>query len=231
MMDTNNPDHATIHDPGCSNMEEAVGMDSIIFDLDGTLWDSRKTVAKSWTRVVKDANCKRKEITENDLRGTMGLQIPDIADILFDDLSKEERMELILACCEQERVDLEQEGGKLYEGLEETLKALSKKYRLFIVSNCQEGYIESFYAYHGLGHFFEDFENPGRTGLSKGENIKLVMGRNGLSEPVYVGDTEGDRAAAEHAGIPFVFAAYGFGKPEGYDERIESVMDLKKLYL
>lgn len=205
-------------------------MDSIIFDLDGTLWDSRKTVAKSWTDVVRDAACNRKEVTEDDLRGTMGLQIRDIAEILFDDLSEEKRMELILACCERENVDLKREGGKLYEGLEETLEVLSKKYRLFIVSNCQEGYIESFYAYHGLERYFEDFENPGRTGLSKGENIKLVMERNDLKAPVYVGDTQKDQEAATIAGIPFVYAAYGFGDVKNWEYRIENIRDLAEVF-
>lgn len=205
-------------------------MDSIIFDLDGTLWDSRKTVAKSWTEVVRDAACNRKEVTEDDLRGTMGLQIRDIADILFDDLSKEQRMELILACCERENVELKREGGILFEGLEETLEVLSKKYRLFIVSNCQEGYIESFYAYHGLERYFEDFENPGRTGLSKGENIKLVMERNSLKAPVYVGDTQKDQEAAKFAGIPFVYAAYGFGDVDDWEYRIESIYELVELF-
>ncbi|SIT73074.1 HAD family hydrolase [Edaphobacillus lindanitolerans] len=201
-------------------------MDSIIFDLDGTLWDSRGTVAKAWTQVVKDSDSVRREVTEKDLKGTMGLQIHEIADVLFDDLSKEERMKLIRACCRQELPDLERDGGELYEGLEETLSKLAETYRLFIVSNCQEGYIESFYAYHGLGHYFEDFENPGRTGLSKGENIRLIIERNGLQSPVYVGDTEGDRTAAEFAGIPFVFASYGFGQPRRYDARIGSVGEL-----
>lgn len=205
-------------------------MDSIIFDLDGTLWDSRKTVAKSWTKVVRDAACSRTEVTEDDLRGTMGLQIRDIASILFGDLSEEQRMELILACCERENTELKREGGILFEGLEETLEVLSKKYRLFIVSNCQEGYIESFYAYHGLERYFEDFENPGRTGLSKGENIRLVMERNNLKAPVYVGDTQKDQEAAKYAGIPFVYAAYGFGDVDDWEYRIESINELVGLF-
>ena len=205
-------------------------MDSIIFDLDGTLWDSRRSVSKAWTEVVRDASCKRIEVTESDLRKTMGLQIKDIADILFDDLDKQERLNLILACCKQEQGELLQEGGQIYPELERTLKALLKKYRLFIVSNCQEGYIEAFYEFHGFGHFFEDFENPGRTGLSKGENIRFLMERNGLKSPVYVGDTAGDMTAAQFADIPFVYAAYGFGEVESYDYRIEVFEDLLKIF-
>lgn len=205
-------------------------IDSIIFDLDGTLWDSSKTVAQSWTQVVQGSPYGKGKITEEDLSKTMGLQIQEIAAILFDYLDEEKQMELILACCQQEQDDLLRNGGILYPQLEETLLALSKKFRLFIVSNCQEGYIETFYAFHKLGKYFLDFENPGRTGLSKGENIQLIMERNHIKKAVYVGDTQGDMLSAKFAGIPFVFASYGFGKPEEYDYIIEKPIDLLHIF-
>ncbi|TQR30093.1 HAD family hydrolase [Lysinibacillus sphaericus] len=205
-------------------------IDSIIFDLDGTLWDSSKTVAQSWTQVVQRSPYGKGKITEENLSKTMGLQIQEIAAILFDYLDEEKQMELILACCQQEQDDLLRNGGILYPQLEETLLALSKKFRLFIVSNCQEGYIETFYAFHKLEKYFLDFENPGRTGLSKGENIQLIMKRNHIKKAVYVGDTQGDMLSAKFAGIPFVFASYGFGKPEEYDYIIEKPIDLLKIF-
>ncbi|MGE8000937.1 HAD family hydrolase [Lysinibacillus sp. NPDC093190] len=137
-------------------------------------------------------------------------------------------MELILACCQQDQDDLLRNGGILYPQLEETLLALSKKFRLFIVSNCQKGYIETFYAYHKLD--FLDFENPGRTGLSKGENIQLIMERNHIKNAVYVGDIQRDMLSAKFAGISFVFASYGFGKPEEYDYIIEKPIDLLNIF-
>ncbi|MFF2176745.1 HAD family hydrolase [Lysinibacillus sp. NPDC058147] len=205
-------------------------IDSIIFDLDGTLWDSRKTVAQSWTQVVQGSPYGKGKISGEDLSKTMGLQIKEIAAVLFDYLDEEKQMELILACCQQEQEDLLRNGGNLYPQLEETLLALSKKFRLFIVSNCQEGYIETFYAYHKLDKYFLDFENPGRTGLSKGENIQLIMERNHIKNAVYVGDTQGDMLSAKFAGIPFVFASYGFGKPEAYDYIIEKPIDLLTIF-
>ena len=88
------------------------------------------------------------------------------------------------------------------------------------------GYIEAFYKSHGLEKYFTDYENPGRTGLSKGENIKLVIERNNLKKPVYVGDTNGDYLATKVAGIPFIHAKYGFGKIE--DQVIE-INDIREL--
>ncbi|KAI7246092.1 hypothetical protein KC345_g12114, partial [Hortaea werneckii] len=142
----------------------------------------------------------------------MGLQVYEAGRKLFPNLDEDTRQKILRECCEVECQCLAKQGGRLYEGLEAVLKALSAKYKLFIVSNCQAGYIEAFYDYHQLHKYFADYENPGRTGLSKGENIKLIMDRNNLSDPVYVGDTEGDRKAAGFAGIPFVYAGYGFGE-------------------
>ncbi|MCM0648526.1 HAD family hydrolase [Clostridium swellfunianum] len=206
-----------------------MNIDSIIFDLDGTLWDSTDGVLKSWNTIIennKDINVK---LTKEILKGTMGLQIIDIGRKLFPNLSDDRIKELMKDCCELENEYLEKHGGILYDNLEETLKELSSNSKLFIVSNCQCGYIEVFLKYHNLGKYFLDFENPGRTGLSKGENIKLVVERNKLKSSVYVGDTEGDLKAAKFAGIPFIYASYGFGEVSEYDYSIKRFNELLEL--
>ncbi|MEA3321165.1 MAG: HAD family hydrolase [Bacillota bacterium] len=205
-------------------------MDSIIFDLDGTLWDSRETVLVAWNEILKNDDKIEKELTSDDFKATMGLQMHEIEKILFPDMEEKYRAQLSNKCCEAERMLLEQKGGQLYEQLEEVLESLSQKYKLFIVSNCQEGYIEAFYKYHQLETYFIDYENPGRTGLSKGENIKLIIERNQLKSPVYVGDTLGDQQAAKAAGIPFVYANYGFGEVEEYDYIIHSLRELQTIF-
>ncbi|GAJ97979.1 HAD family hydrolase [Geomicrobium sp. JCM 19055] len=124
---------------------------------------------------------------------------------------------------------LRQQGGELYEHVESTLEQLASRYSLYIVSNCQDGYIEAFYHYHNLGKYFRDYENPGRTGLSKAENIQLVISRNQLNASVYVGDTLGDQEAAKKAGIPFIYAGYGFGDVKTYDKMIHQPKDLLQI--
>ncbi|WJV18763.1 HAD family hydrolase [Rossellomorea marisflavi] len=205
-------------------------MDSIIFDLDGTIWDPIDTVLEAWNRTIEEHDEAGQTMTREDFEGVMGLQVKEIEERLFPDVDEEVRSRMLKACLEREEALLGERGGRLYPDVEKVLETLSHSYKLFIVSNCQDGYIETFYDYHKLERFFEDFENPGRTGLSKGENIKLIMERNNLKAPVYVGDTDGDRKAAEYAGIPFVYAKYGFGKVEKHDEVLEAFGDLVKLY-
>ena len=201
-------------------------IDSIIFDLDGTLWDSTKAVLKAWDMVFKNNEDIKNPITEEILESCMGLQIQEIGAKLFPYLEEGEQKRILDLCCEEERKLLLKEGGILYKDLENTLQTLSKSYPLFIVSNCQCGYIEAFLEYHKLGEYFKDIECAGNTGLLKGENVKSVMKRNNLKHPVYVGDTQGDCDAAKLANIPFVYASYGFGKVDGYDYVIEEISDL-----
>lgn len=206
-----------------------MALDGIIFDLDGTLWDSRKAVAESWTKVVQDRHDQARKVTADDLTGLMGLQLPEIGDRLFPDLDEDERKNLMDECCVYENDYVAEKGGVLYPQLEEVLEQLSQTYPLYIVSNCQDGYIEAFFEAHGLGKYFRDYENPGRTGLPKSGNIRLVVGRNNLKNAVYVGDTKGDEDAARLAGVPFIWAAYGFGQPEDPDYRIDSLSELPVL--
>lgn len=204
--------------------------DSILFDLDGTLWDATAVVRDAWNKSASQFQEVDYEVSTEDIMGVMGQLIPDIARILYPKLSDSQREILVNETIVIEQEVLNRQGAILYEGLEETLKELSRQYKLCVVSNCQSGYIESFLNAHHLEKYFTDFECPGNTGLLKGDNIKLVCERNDFKNPVYVGDTAKDAEAAQYAGVPFVFAAYGFGKVENYDYIIQDIRELKDLF-
>ena len=184
----------------------------IIFDMDGTLWDSAEEVAKSWTEIVKKEYPDLPEITTEDIQGVMGKTMDVIARLLFPSLDETAQMELLDKCCKWENDYLREHGGVLYPELEETLKILQKDYNLYIVSNCQSGYIEAFLEHYDFGKYFSDIECYGNNKLSKGKNIRLVTDRNNLDKAVYVGDIQGDYEATMEAGLEFIHAAYGFGQ-------------------
>ena len=185
---------------------------AVIFDLDGTLWDSSKQVVEAWNIVLAKHPEYNRQITLEDMHSYMGKNIDQIFDLILPGTSKEERDTLIKESCEEEHSYLAKNGGTLYDGLVGVLEELKDKYTLMIVSNCQDGYAQTFFEYTKLQDYFKDFEVYGRTGLIKGENIKLIMERNGIKDAVYVGDTVGDMQASAHAGVPFIYAKYGFGK-------------------
>ena len=120
-------------------------------------------------------------MTPDQMCSVMGLQSQAILDRLVPDLSPERqiafRNEVCRCECEILRTG---RGSRLLPGVRELLETLRPLCPLFIVSNCMGGYIEAFLEAHGLASYFADYEHPGRTGLSKGENIRLVMERNGV---------------------------------------------------
>lgn len=204
-------------------------MDSIIFDVDGTLWDSTDSVARSWNLAIQENSSLDLTITENALQQVFGKTMTEIADTLFSRLPEKERMKLLEVCFQYENRYLETHPGKLFDGVTDTLAALSGQYPLFIVSNCQQGYIEVLLRTCSLEPFIKDHLCFGETQTSKGQTILTLMKRNGLKNPVYVGDTGGDADACAEAGIPFIFAGYGFGDVPDAKMRISKFTDLKDL--
>jgi len=205
-------------------------VEAILFDLDGTLWNSSPEIQKTWNEVLaKHPECNREPITEEELAGCFGLPMTEIAKKLFYNNSEEEQKVIMDECCEAENTYLATYGATLFPDLEETLAALKKEYKLFVVSNCQSGYIESFIKAHKLEAYFDDIECWGNNLLPKGENNKLIMKRNGVTRAVYVGDTAGDEQSARVAEIPFVFASYGFGEAITPDYTINAFRELPRL--
>ena len=172
--------------------------DGIIFDVDGTLWDSTPIVAEAWTQAVLECGIKNRIVTAGEL-------------------NEEEALE-------------ENQQDICYPDVREVIKQLAKTYDLYIVSNCQCGYIEQFLRKTQLEAYIKDIECFGNTGKNKGENIRLLVKRNSLKAPVYIGDTKGDCDASKEAGVPFIFASYGFGNVTEYAAKIGEMKDLLTLF-
>lgn len=204
-------------------------MDSIIFDVDGTLWDSTKSVAESWNKAIREHSSLNLTLEPVSLSRVFGKTMTEIADALFPDLSVKERMELLDVCFDEENRYLEDHPGILYPDVVRTIKELSLSCPLYIVSNCQCGYIEVMLRTTGLAPYIRDYLCFGETQVPKCETIRMLIERNNLQSPVYVGDTQGDADSCKTAGIPFIFAEYGFGDVPDARTRIHTFSDLTKL--
>jgi phosphoglycolate phosphatase len=185
--------------------------DGIVFDLDGTLWDTTETVAAAWDSAVRREHPGNPPVTRAAIAAVMGFSHARLVERLLPAFASAERERLAALCYAEEERRLRAAGGSLYPGVADGLAALARRHALFIVSNCQRGYIETFLDVTGLRGRFRDHECHGRTGQSKAENLAALIRRNRLAAPWFVGDTEGDEAAAQASGVPFLHAAYGFG--------------------
>lgn len=198
---------------------------NIIFDLDGTLWDSRKQIIESWKTIIPNLN-----LSTNQLNELMGKTTEDFIKLLFPN-SNIEKANIIMKELEQAEVDyLTKNGANLYDNIIKILKTLTKKYNLYIVSNCQKGYIESFLTYYNIKNLFHDIECNGNTNKPKNENIQLIITRNNLTyeETCYIGDTETDYQSASDNNILFIWAKYGFGNNLNCDHYINNPSEIIK---
>lgn len=191
---------------------DKIKAESIILDVDGTLWDTTGIVEHSWSRAISESGISGISVTADRLKGLFGRTMKEIAEALIGKYPDEIQDKLMELCCKYEQEDLASDPcDVLYPGVKETIIELSKTHRVYIVSNCQSGYIEMFLDKTNLGKYVTDIECYGNTKKGKGDNIRLVMERNCITDGVYVGDTQGDYEASVFAKIPFIFAEYGFG--------------------
>lgn len=199
-------------------------MDAIFFDLDGTLWDSTKEVEKAWNEILGKKGMGL--IKESDLRKEFGKPIEEIMENLFSEVEEGERKVLTEELLSHQNKKMEEGDCFFYPGMKEVLISLSASYPLCIISNCQSGYIEAFLKNAQLTPYILDYTCPGDTGMLKGKNIQYMMKKHGFQRVVYVGDTEGDEQACKEAGVPMIFAAYGFGEVK---EKHPQILELSQL--
>lgn len=204
--------------------------DSLIFDVDGTIWNTTPVVAPAWNEALDQLGLSYAHVTPDDLKQLFGKPMDEIIERILPKEDASVRDKFKWLCYEKEEEAVRTKGGILYDDMKETLEALSKKYKLYVVSNCQSGYIETMLKVTGFGPCFLDHACYGDANILKAENIRLIIQRNGLKNPAYIGDTQGDADATHKAGIPFIHASYGFGKTVDKAEYvIKSVKDLLNL--
>jgi phosphoglycolate phosphatase len=203
--------------------------DAIVFDLDGTLWDTSISCAVGWNRVIDRHAIPFREITEHDVRGVAGRPHDECIRTVFDGLEERQVQTLIDETTIEDNDIVGQAGGVLYPGVAGGLPRFAQRYPLYIVSNCQAGYIERFLQWSSFAPLFRDVECWGNTGEPKTENLRRLIERNGLRAPVFIGDGEGDREAARANGVPFIHVAYGFGRCERRERCVRSFPELEAL--
>ena len=203
---------------------------ALIFDLDGTLWDSAEAVAIAWSTAGRRYLGPSFNLTSEDVYREMGKTMDQIVADLIPDQGDEKLMKQIAKdLFKTENEYLSFHPGKAFPAVIETLSLLKAKgYRLYIVSNCQAGYIETFLPLVPKD-LFSDHMCWSDTEADKHVTILKQMERAYVQEAVYIGDTEGDEKEAHLAGLPFIHAAYGFGKAKSPEGIINSFSELPAL--
>lgn len=204
--------------------------DSLIFDMDGTLWDAVETYAESWNIIFRELGIDI-TVTRDALAKMVGMEGRKVIGFIMPDFDEERRLEIYAMVNERRKQILPQLGGRLYDGVREGLQQLHQKYDLFILSNCAQGIIRIFIDWAGIDEHIKDELAHGVNFMPKNHNIKLLAEKHSLKNPVYIGDTAGDGAESRKAGVPFVFVSYGFGETDDYDLKFDDFTSLTEYFM
>lgn len=204
--------------------------ESVIFDIDGTLWNSLPLVAEAYNTQLREEGLEAHSITVEDMAPHFGKVTEEFADGLFPNIPQEIRYPLMERCLAREVTYLRTQECRVgFPKVRETMAELAQKHRLFIVSNCQIGYPDVCIEKLGLTPYIEGHLCFEETRTRKGQTILTLIQRHNIGSCVYVGDTQGDYTASQEAGIPFIFCSYGFGNAEGYWAKIDHFEELLSL--
>ena len=201
----------------------------IIFDVDGTLWDSSEQVAESWMHTMTGFPEVKVPCTKEAIRSVMGKTMLAIRDYFMPDLPVEKSTAILKECEKNEILDLKKNLPPVFDGVPETMRALAKEYTLFIVSNAQTGYIELCIESAGVADVITDYRCFGDNELPKDGNIRLIADKYHLERFFYVGDIQADYDATVKAHGEFIHAAYGFGIIRAEVPRIDDITELPNL--
>ncbi len=193
--------------------------DLIIFDNDGTLFNSRKGVLQA----VKSACIKFKRERQ------IPMAIPSLeriahltgnpADEFFPALLPDgfrhlagELRELSLA----EETEAILREGELFEGVTDVITRLkSARKKLAIVTNAGGTYIRTVGRKFNYENYFHLVASPEINGFKgKVELVRYVINELGGGDTALVGDKFADMFAAKQNRATAIFAAYGFGNEE-----------------
>ena len=201
-------------------------VDSLIFDLDGTLWDSSHACASGWNQALFEMGKKARNFSPADIGAIMGLPPSKIFEKFFPEESPEERSAIASRCLREELKSIQETTIGLFPGVKAGLITLAQTFPLYLVSNCLTDYLETFFTLSGLKPLFKDSTCHGATGKTKAENISLIIANHHLKSAAYIGDTAADHKSAERAGALYFHVNYGFGTPDRECQTFDTFSEL-----
>lgn len=183
----------------------------VIFDLDGTLYDTEKVSIEALQTALSKFNIN--DVTDDKIRGQFGEVTDTIVRNLVPNMGEKFYMSLKEEIKYQEE-KLIPEKGELYDGIKDMLDELENDgYDLSICSNGREKYIRMVLETTGIEDHFT-YIKGNEPGKSKTDQLGSLVDELNTEKVVMVGDRYHDIQAAKKAGIPSIGAAYGFGREE-----------------
>lgn len=183
----------------------------IIYDLDGTLIDTRSGVKEAVRKTIDDLGLI--PLDEKVLESFVG---PPMQDSFQKYYSFD--MESALSAANLFRENYKKYslfGGELYPGIIEMLRSQKKSMlKIAVATNKSHENAIAILNHFGISDFCSCMKGSDMEGkLSKADIINLCIAEFGAlkEEVLYIGDSYYDSKGAEEAGIDFLGVTYGFG--------------------
>jgi phosphoglycolate phosphatase len=186
---------------------------AVFFDLDGTLWDATESTARAWTDVFSRYKLDT-TVTKHQIQEVAGRPYLECLQFICPNaLNHADSSSLMFDLAAAEKEWMHRVPGYIYAGALDAVAEIARRCHVFLVSNCNDWYLEAFLDHSRFRGVFHDVICYGSTKNPKANNILYLMGKHGVSKGLYVGDTKGDMEASRQAGIGYIHAAFGFGGP------------------
>ncbi|GIP38268.1 MTA/SAH nucleosidase [Paenibacillus sp. J31TS4] len=219
---------------------QAAKPEAMIFDLDGTLFQAETLMIPAYhaafQEMREEGTFKHETPPEERLLGGLGMLLSQIWQRVMPEEPEEVHLRANDLLLKHQLLYLEQGEGLLYEGVEETLRALKDDgIRLFVASNGMEDYVKLVTHHKEIASLFEGLYSAGEyQTASKVDLVRILMDKHGIRSAWMVGDRSSDVEAGKKNGLFVVGCDYAtFGKQgelEGSDTVIRDFREIRKLY-
>ena len=209
-------------------------VDLIVFDLDGTLVDSRQDIANAVNFTLKELGLRQKSLTEvtsyigNGVKELIKKSLGEKKVALFDKA---------LSLFENYYSKHSSDNSVLYPGVKEVLEFFKNK-RKIIITNRNYEFAVLTLKLKGIYGYFEHIIGGDDVGCMKPSSCHLDKSMYSLKvakeKTIMVGDMDIDILAGRNAGVVTCGVTYGLGKKEDIlkarpDYVIDNVLKLKEI--
>lgn len=204
----------TFTDEG-SNTTVGRGLQSILFDLDGTLTDPKEGITKSVEYALNKFN-----IQVDHLDSLLPYIGPPLYDsfIQYQGFSEEQALQAV-ALYRERYSTLGMFENKVIDGVPQLLEALTNRgYNLYIATSKPTVFAERILVHYELEHYFKHIGGSNLDGSrsKKQEVIQFVLHQNVIhpEEALMIGDREHDIIGAIACEVESIGVTFGYGSKE-----------------